>query len=379
LRSKLSSEMADTLEKMCVSSAWHAANVRSFFWSAAESELQKFNEASAHLPPLMRTAQIAEHRAQRDREDARFARAEQPLRSGTASKQHCCSSACSAVPKLFFDRRAARLEAMDATPPCSPLSSPLSSPRGSPRSPRSPTAIVFEAGETPPKDPHTELARKPTVFSPRETPGLCRHMNVLAEAVLAWQGVTCGSQGVPAAAFLHAATATAAIFDCLGSMVASVKADVSGNVDKIRKNIRDDLPLTLEQMVEGELKNNVSPTQEGSTALAVLWLGRMLRLLDRMVSQMCSSPSSSLSECVLAGYDSCLSPHHPWAMRKATSMAIRGCPSRQVFFEKLGDNPADAHKWLAPFHEAAGPALTQVKRFMVNKGFEQPDAFEASL
>lgn len=229
---------------------------------------------------------------------------------------------------------------------------------------------VFEAGMP------VSLVRNISPTGPPEL-GRVGSMNVLGEAVMAWRSVYDLDDTVPVLAFVKAASATAAIFDCLGAMVSSVKADLQGNIDKIKKNVKPNENRTVMEMMQLELDeaggSAKAAAKEGSVALAMLWGGRMLRMVARLVSELHRNPSKSLCECMSAGYNSSLAPHHPWAMRQMTAVAIRGCPSRQVFFEKLGDDPRDVEECLGPFHESCWPVLSQVQQFMVSKGFEEPD------
>merc|ERR1719498_1481677 len=96
---------------------------------------------------------------------------------------------------------------------------------------------------------------------------------------------------------------------------------------------------------------------EGSTSLAVIWLGRMLRLLTKAIGEMLGS-QKPLSECLLNGYNSCLGPHHPWLMRQTVNAAIgNASPDRETFLAQVGIDPSEEESSLKPFHEGISQVL----------------------
>jgi hypothetical protein len=208
--------------------------------------------------------------------------------------------------------------------------------------------------------------------APELSRGLCT--NVISEATGKWEQLQSGADG---RVFVAASSATAAIFECMGSVVSPVKADMQGNTDKIQQNVAKlQTPLTIQQMIDREIEiagSAQAASKEGSTTLAMVWLGRMLRLVARMVDELDRNPSKSPTECILAGYSSCLSPHHPWAQRLVITTAIKACPSRRDFIAKLGADEQAVEGGFRPFHEAINPVLQQLQQFLIDKNLDQPD------
>jgi len=418
LRSKLAPELAEALELTFLHVAWHAANVRTYFWNDALSDDKQFQEALLRLQPLMRTVQMEEREKQREADRLKESQAEKPQES----RGHEQPLASGHGPSCF----AGKLEGGREQPPtsgqdtgCFPWKLPGSSGHEQSRSSdHGPGCFAFGVrlgmlvgwqtkGEeditlNPPRATpckasvglefevleHERLpassftlagASSPctSVCSLPESPSLCCSMSILGKTEMAWRAVVCNQEGVTTTAFLAAASATADIFGSLGSVVSKVKDDIQGNIAKIQKNVDiAESSSTLEQIVDGELAAAESPseaTKEGSTSLALLWLGRMLRLVAKMIAEIDNSDTKPLSQCIQAGYDSCLSQHHPWAVRMAMGVAIRGCPSRQTFFDKIGSNPANVQADAKRLHEVMSLVLGQIQTFMVSRGLEKND------
>jgi len=353
LRSKMPEALAEAIELLCVHAGWHAANVRSFLWSAAAYDFKRYNETLVEMKCQMRTVQMEEQSMRMSGSLSVYQADgnEQPLGSGR--QQDCCSLACGAVPKLLSDWRAKR-RGIEVSAPFSPDGN---------------QGEVLDMDDEPSQ-----------VVAP---PSLQRSNNLLNETVDRWKVVGCSKDGVTAAAFLLAASATATIFDCLGSVVSKVKADIQGNIDKIQQNVDkaggDSSQLLLEKMVKSEVAaagSAAKAMKEGSTTTALLWLGRMLRLVERFLGALAQDSKASLSDCVKVGYNACLSPHHPWMVRTAMGVAFSGCPTRETFYKNLGDNPAEVASCVRPLFAAMGPSLHQLQKFMIEEcqGLEQRDA-----
>lgn len=364
LRLKLDPDLAEALELTFQHEAWRAANVRSFLWSDAVLDEERSQEAWLRLQPLMRTVQMDEREKQREAERLKESQTEK-LRGNQDYEQ------------LLSTRRG---------PSCFAFGIQLGMLVGwwakqeeeVPLSPLRLTPLMDSDTESVNLSPRDSASSQCTpVSSPRTPPCECCSMIILAKTEAAWRAVAGDQEGIPVTSFLAAASATVAIIDCFGSLVSKVKDDIQGNVEKIQKNVDvAESSCTLEQMVDAELAAATSPAEaakEGSTALALLWLGRMLRLVARTMVEIDENSTKSVSQCLQAGYDSCLSQHHPWAVRVAMGVVIRGCPSRQAFLEKLGGDPADAMAEAARLHKAMSPVLAQIQSVMISRGLEEKD------
>lgn len=359
LRSKLAPDLAEVLELTFRHEAWHAANVRSFLWSDAAFDDQRFQEAIVRLQPLMQTQQTQEREDKLHSEIARKEKkGQQPCGSG-------CTSGCfvgGVLVKMLVDWWWTNSAEEKVT------SKPLERPQ----------PLVALMPESKIGKSFVGIQQTSPMVDSSLLPRSYSQTNLLSSTATAWQAVDLHPEGISAITFLVAASATAEIFARLGPLVSSVKSDIEGNIQKIRKNIcHGDLSCRLEQMIEAEVAEAASladAAKEGSTTLALLWLGRMLRLVARMALELDQHADKALSQCIQDGYDSCLSQHHPWAVRMTMSAAICGCPSRSSFYQKLGGQPnsaleADVRK----LHEAMWPVLRHIQTLLVHKGVEKDD------
>eukprot|EP00931_Biecheleriopsis_adriatica_P107048 TRINITY_DN81389_c0_g1_i1.p1 TRINITY_DN81389_c0_g1~~TRINITY_DN81389_c0_g1_i1.p1 ORF type:complete len:304 (+),score=51.68 TRINITY_DN81389_c0_g1_i1:36-914(+) len=190
---------------------------------------------------------------------------------------------------------------------------------------------------------------------------------VLTDITMAWRRVATDKAGVPATAFLDASTATAMIFACLGTVVSRVKADMEGNIRKLRAAIIVE-SCTLEELVLADVSNGESNMKKTSQAL--LNLTRFLRLLEKVMITLRGNDAWALSRCVRYSYDAVLAPCHNLATRSAVRAGVRLAPSREVFFAKLGGEGTDVLACMGALLDAFSPVLDKVKIFLVAQGLE---------
>ena len=98
---------------------------------------------------------------------------------------------------------------------------------------------------------------------------------------------------VPVKAFCDASEQICKIFDAIKGM-GTPKADIIGNVAKIRKNITDEDAL-LCAMVDAE---DQPKPKEGSTGLALLWLKRALYLVEGIMAKFVEMPDAEFKAVV---------------------------------------------------------------------------------
>jgi hypothetical protein len=400
LKGILPLELFTEMELMVVHACWHAANVRSFLWNDAAFDGKEFeNNVERFRCSLPR---VKSEQEQRDLSALSLPQGEcascrhcgalifsntnfcshcgarrQDARTWNVDVISCLNGACLGItrlPNIFgvaeICAASDRTRAGSWTTDIDEGTRPYNIPRSvEPRSPSKRSISVISDESFFLEDTRNLSLHAPTV--------LCRSANVLDDALTAWRGVSINEDGVSVVAYLEAASRSAAIIGCMGSVVAKVKSDVEGNIAKIQKNVATSTGcLTVEGMIREELAAHASPAdacKEGSTSLAVLWLSRMLRFVRRFCSEFSHNPEKPLSECVTAGYKASLSQHHPWAMRTAVFLAIKGCPSRDEFSAKLGESTNDAHEKSKPLSIAMSLVLDELQNFMVNKGIEVPD------
>ena len=116
---------------------------------------------------------------------------------------------------------------------------------------------------------------------------------------------------------------------------------MKGNANTLKSIAAAAGRTTLESLVlaecggksEKELKKVASDGKTASCAL--LWLARALNFILKMLTVMIAERGKKLSECVMAGYEVSLRPHHGMMIRSTFSMAVKAAPDRAEFIAKL--------------------------------------------
>ncbi|KAJ3196111.1 hypothetical protein HK101_010042 [Irineochytrium annulatum] len=175
------------------------------------------------------------------------------------------------------------------------------------------------------------------------------------------------TQGIDLVSFCNACDGVAGIFDKLGSGLGMIKSDIVGNVTKIRTKHAEDPAkyTTLQSIVEGEKGDKKRVATEG-----MLWLKRTLEFTAIGLRRSVENPAEELSVSFNAAYSATLAPFHSFVVRPVFSMAMRACPTRKDFYEKLGNSAPgfddEFKNWLSglekvmgilsPYYEAQGLA-----------------------
>jgi hypothetical protein len=164
------------------------------------------------------------------------------------------------------------------------------------------------------------------------------------------------------------------VFDSLSGM-GVVKADMEGNVTKIRANLSGCREgVTLREMIEKEMsggRDGKAVSLDGkSTGCSLLWLKRALRFISGMLSAMVSHKEWTMRECVNAGYEGSLKVHHNFVMKNVFSVASRAAPARAAFFSTLGDSEAALMPALVEMLRKFEGVLEGIQAMLVEKGIE---------
>ncbi|GAA98126.1 uncharacterized protein L969DRAFT_85946 [Mixia osmundae IAM 14324] len=145
--------------------------------------------------------------------------------------------------------------------------------------------------------------------------------------------------GVDTAAFLEASEGVVKLFDLFGSAAFSVvQNDMRGNIEKIKARYNSDKTAnaTLESLVVNESKEKKRTATEG-----LLWLLRGLKFTCTALQRSEKDQSEELSVSFTKAYEVTLRQYHSFVVRPVFSLAMKACPYRKVFYEKLGgDAPA---------------------------------------
>lgn len=154
---------------------------------------------------------------------------------------------------------------------------------------------------------------------------------------------------VDTASFLEASESLVKLFDLLGSSAFSVvQNDMNGNIKKIRTALLANPAQngTLQDLVLGEANTKSKTATQG-----LLWLSRGLQFTAASLQETLDNPSKELSETFTAGYNKTLVKYHSFVVKPVFKLAMKACPYRKDFFEKLGADQAKVLEqlkaWLA--------------------------------
>ncbi|QRV80219.1 glycolipid transfer protein [Ceratobasidium sp. AG-Ba] len=168
-------------------------------------------------------------------------------------------------------------------------------------------------------------------------------------------------EGVATTEFLEASEGLVGVF---------VQSDMRGNIAKVRarQTAHPTESTTLEKLVENEWKEKKRPATEG-----LMWLLRGLAFTCIALQKAQANKSDELTQTFSTSYEATLKPHHNFVVKGAFALAMKACPYRKDFYEKLGSPPEKVNeqldKWLAALHEIVTRMQAFYEKGGYNKGF----------
>ncbi|CAE6523801.1 unnamed protein product [Rhizoctonia solani] len=145
--------------------------------------------------------------------------------------------------------------------------------------------------------------------------------------------------GVDTAAFLDASDGVVELFNHFNTAAFTpVQSDISGNITKVRARLASHPTesVTLEKLIENEKKEKKQPATEG-----LMWLLRGLAFTGKALQHCQADKSTELSEGFNKSYPETLKPHHGLLVKGVFAVAMKACPYRKDFYEKIGSPPDD--------------------------------------
>ncbi|KAI9281885.1 glycolipid transfer protein domain-containing protein [Sporodiniella umbellata] len=130
------------------------------------------------------------------------------------------------------------------------------------------------------------------------------------------------TKGVDTEQFLEATEGLVKLFDLLGSAAFSVvQNDMNGNIKKIRERYLSNPTAnnTLEELTKNESSEKKRVATEG-----LLWLSSL------------ENPTEELTASFTKAYEKTLKKHHNFVVRPVFALAMKACPYRKDFYEKIG-------------------------------------------
>ncbi|ORX90638.1 glycolipid transfer protein [Basidiobolus meristosporus CBS 931.73] len=164
-----------------------------------------------------------------------------------------------------------------------------------------------------------------------------------------YKDVSVTEEGIDAVGFCEASEEVVRLFDLLNSTAfAPVKADLSGNVTKIRTKYNTDPNSysTLQKLVATEAREG----KERTATQGLLWLLRGLDFTSKALRRNLENPEEELSKSFTEAYGLTLKQYHSFVVRPIFSLAMKACPYRKDFYAKLGSDlstvQAEMNQWL---------------------------------
>ncbi|KAI9474264.1 MAG: glycolipid transfer protein domain-containing protein, partial [Benjaminiella poitrasii] len=142
------------------------------------------------------------------------------------------------------------------------------------------------------------------------------------------------SEGIDTQQFIEATEGLVKLFDLLGSSAfAVVQSDMNGNIKKIRDRFLSN-PIAngnLQGLMATEAPEKKRVATEG-----LLWLTRGLDFTAQALRRSINNPEEELNVSFTKAYEQTLRKHHNMLIRPVFALAMKACPYRKAFYEKIG-------------------------------------------
>lgn len=170
------------------------------------------------------------------------------------------------------------------------------------------------------------------------------------------------NQEIDTTQFLEAAEGVVKMFDLLESAAFGVvQSDMTGNITKIRNRQLEnpDAGKTLQMIVLGEAAGSKKTATQG-----LLWLTRGLHFTAVAMRRNITNKDEELSSSFNKAYSETLSKYHSMLVRPVFKLAMKACPWRKAFYEKLGDDLATVEQQLDEWITALEKIVKIIQDFL---------------
>ncbi|KAI9227496.1 MAG: putative glycolipid transfer protein [Piptocephalis tieghemiana] len=177
------------------------------------------------------------------------------------------------------------------------------------------------------------------------------------------------TKGVDTQEFLAATESLVTLFDLIhATAFAQVKADMLGNVKKLRAQYVacPDQSKTIEDLVKYEATKKKRTATEG-----LVWLLRGLDFTAQAIRYGVTHPEKELTECFTIAYSNTLKQYHNFLIRGVFSLAMKACPYRKDFYQKLGSDQAKVQEQLEAWLSALEALVAHLQTFLKSNGYDQ--------
>lgn len=162
--------------------------------------------------------------------------------------------------------------------------------------------------------------------------------------------------------FLEASESLVKLFDVIGNPAfGMVQNDLTGNIEKVRKRYlaKPEESAKLQDLVTNERAEGQKTASEG-----LLWLNRVLQFTAQAMTETIENPSMELPESFTNAYKKTLSKHHNMLLKPVFKFAMKACPYRKDFFEKLGADQDKVNKQLEAWVAALSNIVAILLEFL---------------
>lgn len=190
---------------------------------------------------------------------------------------------------------------------------------------------------------------------------------------------------IPTEQFLSACQGIADFVGFLGTAFAPVKADIKGNVIKVRTRFEKDRAgqVYLQDLIDADLAENDGRLNTATEGL--LWLKRglefMLHMLSLMVGEYRSNldrtKTESLVGVINSAYEKSLKRHHGFMSKQLFKLVIHAAPYRKTILKAvaLGQEGMDeiCIEHIESHRENFAENVQTLVDYYVSKGLETPN------
>lgn len=167
--------------------------------------------------------------------------------------------------------------------------------------------------------------------------------------------------------FLEASEGLCTMFTLFNSAAFTpVQSDMTGNVTKIRakEEALQEKGKTLQEIVLSEVTD-----KKKSATQALLWLTRGLRFTLVAMERNVANPSEELASSFSKAYGETLSKYHSMFVRPVFQLAMKACPYRKDFYEKLGSPIEKVMEQLKAWLAALNKIVVIIEEFLASGNY----------
>lgn len=166
---------------------------------------------------------------------------------------------------------------------------------------------------------------------------------------------------IDTAAFLEASASLVKLFDLLGSSAfAVVQKDMTGNIEKVKAKLLESPAeaSTLQDLILSEAGSKNKKATQG-----LLWLSRGLQFTAAAMRETVDNAEKELTVTFTDAYSKTLSQYHGMLVKPIFKLAMKACPYRKDFFQKLGADQAKVTEQLKAWLEALENIVAVIMEF----------------